>query len=172
MASQEAELTFKKQNIEALITKIGLQTERVSSKREAADAEAQKVRYPVIPHHITPFTPCTFCDFIHCAGFVQVAVIQAEVSAKQKDCENDLAKAEPSLTAATAALHTLNKVLHFINADVILLNLQSFLSFFLNFCDCFLGESYRAEGLSKPSKCSTQCSSSCDGSARSPRPSA
>uniref|UniRef100_A0A671UPK5 Dynein axonemal heavy chain 11 n=1 Tax=Sparus aurata TaxID=8175 RepID=A0A671UPK5_SPAAU len=81
LASQEAELTFKKQNIEALITKIGLQTERVSSKREAADAEAQKV-----------------------------AVIQAEVSAKQKDCENDLAKAEPSLTAATAALHTLNKV--------------------------------------------------------------
>ncbi|KAM9352911.1 dynein axonemal heavy chain 11 [Symphorus nematophorus] len=81
LASQEAELTFKKQNIEALITKIGLQTERVSSKREAADVEAQKV-----------------------------AVIQAEVSAKQKDCENDLAKAEPSLTAATAALHTLNKV--------------------------------------------------------------
>ncbi|XP_049439851.1 dynein axonemal heavy chain 11 [Epinephelus fuscoguttatus] len=81
LASQEAELTFKNQNIEALITKIGLQTERVSSKREAADAEAQKV-----------------------------AVIQAEVSVKQKDCENDLAKAEPSLTAATAALDTLNKV--------------------------------------------------------------
>uniref|UniRef100_UPI0037E727D7 dynein axonemal heavy chain 11 n=1 Tax=Semicossyphus pulcher TaxID=241346 RepID=UPI0037E727D7 len=81
LASQESELTFKKQKIEALITKIGLQTEKVSSKREAADVEAQKV-----------------------------AVIQAEVSVKQKDCENDLAKAEPSLTAATAALHTLNKV--------------------------------------------------------------
>ncbi|XP_028280327.1 dynein heavy chain 11, axonemal isoform X1 [Parambassis ranga] len=81
LASQEAELTFKNQNIEALITKIGLQTERVSSKREAADVEAQKV-----------------------------AVIQAEISVKQKDCENDLAKAEPSLTAATAALDTLNKV--------------------------------------------------------------
>ncbi|KAM3614782.1 uncharacterized protein V6R79_018954 [Siganus canaliculatus] len=81
LASQEAELTFKKENIEALIAKIGLQTEMISSKREAADAEAQKV-----------------------------AVIQAEVSVKQKDCETDLAKAEPSLTAATAALHTLNKV--------------------------------------------------------------
>ncbi|XP_032374898.1 dynein heavy chain 11, axonemal isoform X1 [Etheostoma spectabile] len=81
LASQEAELTFKNQNIEALITKIGLQTERVSSKREAADVEAQKV-----------------------------AVIQAEVLLKQRDCENDLAKAEPSLTAATAALDTLNKV--------------------------------------------------------------
>nr|XP_019948992.1 PREDICTED: dynein heavy chain 11, axonemal [Paralichthys olivaceus] len=81
LASQEAELTLKNQNIEALITKIGLQTERVRNKREAADVEAQKV-----------------------------AVIQAEVSVKQKDCENDLAKAEPSLTAATAALDTLNKM--------------------------------------------------------------
>ncbi|KAM6995333.1 dynein axonemal heavy chain 11 [Tautogolabrus adspersus] len=81
LASQEADLTFKKQKIEALITKVGLQTEKVSSKREAADVEAQKV-----------------------------AVIQAEVSIKQRDCENDLTKAEPSLTAATEALNTLNKV--------------------------------------------------------------
>ncbi|XP_067457869.1 dynein axonemal heavy chain 11 isoform X1 [Thunnus thynnus] len=81
LASQEAELTFKNQNIEALITKIGLQTERVSRKKEAADVEAQKV-----------------------------TVIQAEVSVKQKDCEKDLEKAEPSLSAATAALDTLNKV--------------------------------------------------------------
>lgn len=48
LASQESELTIKNQNIEALIAKIGQQTEKVSSKREAADAEAQKVRYPVI----------------------------------------------------------------------------------------------------------------------------
>lgn len=45
LASQEAELTLKKQNIEALITKIGLQTEKVSSKRKAADVEAKKVKY-------------------------------------------------------------------------------------------------------------------------------
>lgn len=44
LASQEAQLTLKKQNIEALIAKIGLQTEKVSSKRKAADVEAQKVR--------------------------------------------------------------------------------------------------------------------------------
>uniref|UniRef100_A0A672ZPD5 Dynein, axonemal, heavy chain 11 n=1 Tax=Sphaeramia orbicularis TaxID=375764 RepID=A0A672ZPD5_9TELE len=81
LASQEAELTFKNQNIEALIAKIGQQTERVSSKREAADVEAQKV-----------------------------SIIQAQVLVKQKDCETDLAKAEPSLAAATAALNTLNKV--------------------------------------------------------------
>ncbi|KAF7658249.1 hypothetical protein LDENG_00015570 [Lucifuga dentata] len=81
LASQEAELIFKNQNIEALITKIGFQTKKVSHKKEAADVEAQKV-----------------------------ALIQAEVSAKQKDCEKDLSKAEPSLAAATAALNTLNKV--------------------------------------------------------------
>ncbi|XP_055083623.1 dynein axonemal heavy chain 11 isoform X2 [Periophthalmus magnuspinnatus] len=81
LASQEGELSIKNQNIEALIAKIGQQTEKVSSKREAADTEAQKV-----------------------------AVIQTQVATKQKDCENDLAKAEPSLAAATAALNTLNKV--------------------------------------------------------------
>ncbi|CAG6015638.1 unnamed protein product [Menidia menidia] len=81
LALQEAELNFKNKNIETLITKIGQQTERVSKKREAADMEAQKV-----------------------------SVIQAEITAKHKECESDLAKAEPSLTAAVAALNTLNKV--------------------------------------------------------------
>uniref|UniRef100_A0A667Y5V4 Dynein axonemal heavy chain 11 n=1 Tax=Myripristis murdjan TaxID=586833 RepID=A0A667Y5V4_9TELE len=81
LAFQETELTLKNQNIEALIAKIGLQAERVSRKRETADVEAQKV-----------------------------ALIQTEVSVKKKDCEEDLAKAEPSLAAATAALDTLNKV--------------------------------------------------------------
>ncbi|XP_077576473.1 dynein axonemal heavy chain 11 [Stigmatopora nigra] len=81
LADQESDLTLKNQNIEGLIAKIGLQTERVSSKKEAADIEAQKV-----------------------------SLIQAEVSVKQKDCETDLVKAEPLLTAATVALNTLNKV--------------------------------------------------------------
>ncbi|KAG7460463.1 dynein heavy chain 11, axonemal-like isoform X1, partial [Solea senegalensis] len=81
LASQEGELILKNQDIEALLGKIGLQTEKVRNKREAADVEAQKV-----------------------------VLIQAEVSVKQKDCENDLAKAEPSLTAATTALDTLNKM--------------------------------------------------------------
>uniref|UniRef100_A0A3B5KQQ0 Dynein, axonemal, heavy chain 11 n=1 Tax=Xiphophorus couchianus TaxID=32473 RepID=A0A3B5KQQ0_9TELE len=81
LASQESQLTLKNENIGALLTKIGLQTEKVSKKREAADVEAQKV-----------------------------AVMQAEIAVKRKDCENDLAKAEPSLTAAVEALNTLNKV--------------------------------------------------------------
>ncbi|XP_061574307.1 dynein axonemal heavy chain 11 [Cololabis saira] len=81
LALQEAELTFKNQNIECLITKIGLQTEKVGKKREAVDVEAQKV-----------------------------ASMRAEIAVKQRDCENELAKAEPLLTAAVAALDTLNKV--------------------------------------------------------------
>lgn len=114
MASQEALLTLKKQNIEALIVKIGWQTEKVSSKRKAADVEAQKVRYLsllFIHKHILPISWISYGVGYVC--FVQVAVIQAEVLVKQKECEDDLAKAEPLLTAATAALYTLNKVPHF-----------------------------------------------------------
>nr|XP_054596285.1 dynein axonemal heavy chain 11 [Nothobranchius furzeri] len=81
LASQEADLNLKNGNTEALLVKIGLQSEKVSQKREAADVEAQKV-----------------------------AAMQAEIAVKQKDCESDLAKAEPSLTAAVEALNTLNKV--------------------------------------------------------------
>ncbi|XP_031759446.1 dynein heavy chain 11, axonemal [Xenopus tropicalis] len=80
LASQEAELQQRNQDAEALITKIGRQTEKVSQEKATADAEEQKV-----------------------------ASIQEEVSVKQKDCEEDLSKAEPALIAATAALDTLNK---------------------------------------------------------------
>ena len=38
-------------------------------------------------------------------------MIAEEVSKKQKDCEEDLVKAEPALLAAQEALNTLNKVL-------------------------------------------------------------
>nr|XP_055065627.1 dynein axonemal heavy chain 11 isoform X2 [Misgurnus anguillicaudatus] len=79
--SQEVELTLKNQAAEALMTRIGLQTERVSQKRKDADLEEQKV-----------------------------AAMQAEVSRRLRDCESDLAKAEPALEAATAALQTLNKI--------------------------------------------------------------
>ena len=37
--------------------------------------------------------------------------INEEVSKKQRDCERDLAKAEPALQAAVEALNTLNKVI-------------------------------------------------------------
>uniref|UniRef100_A0ACB8FV70 Dynein heavy chain 11, axonemal n=1 Tax=Sphaerodactylus townsendi TaxID=933632 RepID=A0ACB8FV70_9SAUR len=80
LASQEAELLLRNQDAEALISKIGLQTEKVSKEKAIADAEEQKV-----------------------------VTIQEEVSCKQKECEVDLMKAEPALVAATAALNTLNK---------------------------------------------------------------
>ncbi|XP_053483492.1 dynein axonemal heavy chain 11 isoform X4 [Ictalurus furcatus] len=79
--SQEVELNIKNQAAEALITKIGRQTERVSQKRKDLDLEEQNV-----------------------------AAIKAEVTQRQRDCEDDLIKAEPALEAATAALDTLNKV--------------------------------------------------------------
>ncbi|XP_043117616.1 dynein axonemal heavy chain 11 [Puntigrus tetrazona] len=79
--SQEVELTLKNQAAEALMARIGLQTERLCQKRKDADLEEQKV-----------------------------AAIQAEVSRRLRECEHDLAKAEPALEAATAALQTLNKV--------------------------------------------------------------
>ncbi|XP_015413618.1 PREDICTED: dynein heavy chain 11, axonemal [Myotis davidii] len=81
LASQEAELQLRNQDTEALIAKIGLQTEKVSREKAIADAEEQKV-----------------------------TAIQTEVSQKQRECEADLLKAEPALVAATAALNTLNRV--------------------------------------------------------------
>ncbi|XP_031213696.1 dynein heavy chain 11, axonemal isoform X3 [Mastomys coucha] len=81
LASQEAELQLRNHDAEALITKIGLQTEKVSREKAIADAEERKV-----------------------------AAIQTEASQKQKECEADLLKAEPALVAAKDALNTLNRV--------------------------------------------------------------
>ncbi|XP_051008480.1 dynein axonemal heavy chain 11 [Acomys russatus] len=81
LASQEAELRLRNQDAEALITKIGLQTERVSREKAIADAEERKV-----------------------------AAIQTEASRKQRECQAELLRAEPALVAAKAALNTLNRV--------------------------------------------------------------
>lgn len=40
----------------------------------------------------------------------RVAIIEAEVAKRRKECEEDLVKAEPALEAAKEALNTLNKV--------------------------------------------------------------
>lgn len=65
-----------------------------------------------------------------------MAAIKAEVTQRQRDCEDDLIKAEPALEAATAALDTLNKVINTsqvlclsIVNNVILLNGSFFLFF-------------------------------------------
>lgn len=60
---------------------VGIETEKVSKEKAVADEEEQKV-----------------------------AAIAVVVSGKQRDCEEDLAKAEPALLAAQDALNILNKV--------------------------------------------------------------
>lgn len=81
LATQEVELKHKNEAADKLIQVVGVETEKVSREKAIADEEEQKV-----------------------------ALIMLEVKQKQKDCEEDLAKAEPALTAAQEALNTLNKV--------------------------------------------------------------
>lgn len=80
LAIQEVELKEKNEAADALIEIVGIETEKVSIEKRLADEEEEKV-----------------------------AVIAEEVSKKQKDCEEDLLKAEPALLAAQEALNTLNK---------------------------------------------------------------
>ncbi|EGD79180.1 outer dynein arm heavy chain beta [Salpingoeca rosetta] len=80
LKAQEIELDQKNREADALIEKVGVETEKVNKEKEVAAVEQEKVR-----------------------------VINEDVSAKQKSCEEDLAKAEPALVAAQEALNTLNK---------------------------------------------------------------
>ena len=80
LAAQEIELKVKNDAANALIENVGIETEKVNIEKAAAAIEQEKV-----------------------------AVINTEVSAKAKSCTEDLAKAEPALAAAEAALNTLNK---------------------------------------------------------------
>ncbi|XP_045488493.1 dynein beta chain, ciliary [Pieris rapae] len=80
LAVQEIELQQKNEAADKLIEMVGVETAKVQSEKALADEEEEKV-----------------------------AVIAEEVSKKQKDCEEDLIKAEPALVAAQEALNTLNK---------------------------------------------------------------
>uniref|UniRef100_A0A667IIG6 Dynein axonemal heavy chain 9 n=1 Tax=Lynx canadensis TaxID=61383 RepID=A0A667IIG6_LYNCA len=80
LATQEVEVRHKNEDADKLIRVVGIETDKVSREKAIADEEERKV-----------------------------ALIMQEVKQKQKDCEDDLAKAEPALTAAQAALNTLNK---------------------------------------------------------------
>ncbi|XP_030610318.1 dynein axonemal heavy chain 9 isoform X3 [Archocentrus centrarchus] len=80
LAAQEVELKQKNEDADKLIQEVGIETEKVSKEKAVADEEEQKV-----------------------------AAIAVVVSGKQRDCEEDLAKAEPALLAAQDALNTLNK---------------------------------------------------------------
>ena len=87
LAEQEEELGKKNAEADLLIKIVGVETEKVSKEKATADDEKKKVDQ-----------------------------INIDVKAKQKDCEQDLKKAEPSLIAAQEALNTLNKVIFFITA--------------------------------------------------------
>ena len=80
LKAQEIELKQKNEDADALIQRVGVETEIVQKEKSVADVEEKKV-----------------------------AVKAEEVTAKQKSCEEDLAKAEPALIAASNALDTLNK---------------------------------------------------------------
>ncbi|XP_060515880.1 dynein beta chain, ciliary [Cylas formicarius] len=80
LALQEIELKEKNDAADSLIEIVGIETEKVSIEKKLADEEEEKV-----------------------------AMIAEEVAKKQKDCEEDLLKAEPALIAAQEALNTLNK---------------------------------------------------------------
>ena len=80
LAAQEVELKQKKEDADILIQRVGVEQEKVGKEKEVADGEEKKV-----------------------------AKINEDVSKKQRDCERDLAKAEPALKAAGEALNTLNK---------------------------------------------------------------
>ncbi|XP_023310922.1 dynein beta chain, ciliary-like, partial [Anoplophora glabripennis] len=80
LAIQEIELKEKNDAADHLIQIVGIETEKVSIEKNLADEEEARV-----------------------------AMIADEVSKKQKDCEEDLMKAEPALLAAQEALNTLNK---------------------------------------------------------------
>ena len=80
LAVQEVELNKKNEEADKLIEIVGIETEKVSKEKQSADTEEKNVN--------------------------QFAI---EVSIKQKDCAEDLKKAEPALMAAQMALNTLNK---------------------------------------------------------------
>lgn len=80
LAIQEIELQEKNEAADRLIEIVGVETQKVQNEKAFADEEEKKV------------------------GF-----IAEEVAKKQRDCEEDLVKAEPALQAAQEALNTLNK---------------------------------------------------------------
>ncbi|XP_018092353.2 dynein heavy chain 11, axonemal-like [Xenopus laevis] len=81
LAIQEVELHQKNRDMEALIAKVGQQTEKLNQEKTVADAEERKI-----------------------------AAIKAEITKQQQESADDLAKAEPALQAANAALNTLNRL--------------------------------------------------------------
>jgi dynein heavy chain len=80
LKAQDIELAEKNAAANALIETVGIETVKVNKEKDIAAVEEEKV-----------------------------SVLSKEVGQKKSDCERDLAKAEPALIAAQAALDTLSK---------------------------------------------------------------
>ena len=80
LAVQEVELLKKTEEADRLINVVRIETEKVSKEKLLADAEEKRV-----------------------------AAMAIEVAQRQRECEEDLVRAEPALVAAQEALNTLNK---------------------------------------------------------------
>uniref|UniRef100_A0A8C4QW83 Dynein heavy chain coiled coil stalk domain-containing protein n=1 Tax=Eptatretus burgeri TaxID=7764 RepID=A0A8C4QW83_EPTBU len=80
LASQDEELQQKTAAADKLISIVAMETEKMMREKAAADEEENRV-----------------------------ASFAADVTHKQRECEQDLEKAEPALVAAQEALNTLNK---------------------------------------------------------------
>ena len=76
LKAQEVELKQKNEDADALIKRVAVEQEKVGKEKAFADEEEKKV-----------------------------AKINDEVSKKQRDCETDLAKAEPALKVSVFIIH-------------------------------------------------------------------
>ena len=113
LAAQEVELKQKNEDADALIQTVGVEQEKVC---------IECPQYTGCPMAAICFLyACMLCfTGVHTQVGKEkeiadeeekkVGKINEEVSKKQRDCERDLAKAEPALQAAVEALNTLNKV--------------------------------------------------------------
>ena len=81
LAAQEVDLAIKNKEANELIEVVSVETEKVLKEKTLADEEE-----------------------------IKVSEFSEEVEQKANDCQRDLAKAEPALISAKAALNTLNKV--------------------------------------------------------------
>lgn len=99
LAVQEVELQQKNDAADALITIVGVETDKVQKEKAIGKCRDG------MKHTMDVKRLFRSAD----EEESKVAIIAEEVLKKQKDCEVDLMKAEPALLAAQEALNTLNK---------------------------------------------------------------
>ena len=105
LAAQEVELKQKNDDADALIKRVGVEQEKVCTHHMYAYVHCSHT----LPDNF-PTPQVSKEKEVADEEEQKVAKINEEVSKKQRDCEQDLAKAEPALKAAAEALNTLNKV--------------------------------------------------------------